>query len=165
LIFVPLAKRHLYIDSNHKRRVASVGNETSGRHVSSRVAAALAWRGALSSSPSLILRIYNEQPLYYLWTVAMWYHLIIPTLLITTFIFNPYFLIINTGTLFRIISMQTNNIIILRNDQFLTLKKNKLVKVNLIIKLKEKLNLTTLLFFNGYILSLNKDSIALRQKS
>jgi hypothetical protein len=31
-------------------------------------------------------------------------------------------------------------------------------------KLKEKLNLTTLLLFNGYILSLNKDSIALHQK-
>jgi len=34
--------------------IVIVGNETSGRYVSSRVAAALAWRGALSSSPSLI---------------------------------------------------------------------------------------------------------------
>ena len=32
----------------------AVGNKTSGRHLSSRDAAALAWRGALSSSPSLI---------------------------------------------------------------------------------------------------------------
>src|SRR6266702_7950775 len=31
-----------------------IRNETSGRHLSSRDAAALAWRGALSSSPSLI---------------------------------------------------------------------------------------------------------------
>jgi hypothetical protein len=31
-------------------------------------------------------------------------------------------------------------------------------------KLKEKLNLIILLLFNRYILSLNKDSIALRQK-
>jgi len=31
-------------------------------------------------------------------------------------------------------------------------------------KPKEKLNLTTLLLFNGCILSLNKDSIALRPK-
>ena len=54
LVFVPLAKWYLYINGNHKRRVASVGNETSGRHLSSRDAAALAWRGALSSSPSLI---------------------------------------------------------------------------------------------------------------
>ena len=57
--------------------------------------------------------------------------------------------------------MQTNNIIILENNQFLTLKKDELVKVNLIAKPKEKLNLTILLFFNGCILSLNKDFIAL----
>ena len=65
------------------------------------------------------------------------------------------------GTLFGIISMQTNNIIILGDNQFLTLKEDKLVKVNLIIKLKEKLNLIILLLFNGCILSLNKNSITL----
>ena len=57
--------------------------------------------------------------------------------------------------------MQTNNIIILGDNQFLTLKEDKLVKVNLIVKPKEKLNLITLLLFNRYILSLNKDSITL----
>ena len=82
-------------------------------------------------------------------------------LLITTFIFNPCFLITTTGTLFGIVDMQTNNIIILKDDQFLTLKENKLVKINLIIKLKEKLNLIILLLFNRCILSLNKDSITL----
>jgi len=60
--------------------------------------------------------------------------------------------------------MQTNNIIILEDNQFLALKEDKLVKVNLIVKPKEKLNLITLLLFNKYTLSLNKDSIALRQK-
>jgi hypothetical protein len=60
--------------------------------------------------------------------------------------------------------MQTNDIIILGDDQFSALKEDKLVKANLITKPKEKLNLTTLLFFNECILSLNKDSIALRQK-
>jgi len=60
--------------------------------------------------------------------------------------------------------MQTNNTIILEDDQFLALKEDKLVKVNLIAKPKEKLNLKTLLLFNRCILSLNKDSIALRQK-
>jgi environmental stress-induced protein Ves len=60
--------------------------------------------------------------------------------------------------------MQTNDIIILKDNQFLAFKEDKLVKANLIIKLKEKLNLTTLLLFNRYILSLNKDSIALHQK-
>ena len=43
--------------------------------------------------------------------------------------------------------MQTNDIIILENNQFSALKEDKLVKVNLIIKLKEKLNLIILLFF------------------
>jgi len=68
------------------------------------------------------------------------------------------------GTLFGIVSMQTNNIIILGDDQFLALKEDELVKANLIAKLKEKLSLTILLLFNGCILSLNKDSITLRQK-
>ena len=58
--------------------------------------------------------------------------------------------------------MQTNNIIILEDNQFLALKKDKLVKVNLIVKPKEKLNLIILLLFNRHILSLNKDSITLR---
>jgi hypothetical protein len=57
-----------------------------------------------------------------------------------------------------------DDIIILKDDQFLALKEDKLVKVNLIVKLKEKLSLTTLLLFNGCILFLNKDSIALCQK-
>ena len=37
--------------------------------------------------------------------------------------------------------MQINNIIILKDNQFSALKKDKLVKVNLMVKLKEKLNL------------------------
>ena len=82
----------------------------------------------------------------------------------TTFIFDLCFLITTTGTPFGIISMQTNNTIILGDDQFLALKEDKLVKANFTAKPKEKLNLTTPLLFNGYIFSLNKDSIALRQK-
>jgi uncharacterized protein YfkK (UPF0435 family) len=82
----------------------------------------------------------------------------------TIFIFNPCFLITTTGTLFGIVGMQTDNIIILKDDQFSTLEEDELVKVYLIVKPKEKLNLTTLLLFNRCILSLNKDSIALRQK-
>ena len=64
-----LAKWYLYLDGNYKRRVASVGNMAIiwGK-LPSRAAAALAWRGALGSSPSLRDRsIYKkEQPLYYL---------------------------------------------------------------------------------------------------
>src|SRR6266550_1113669 len=82
-------------------------------------------------------------------------------LLMTIFTFNLCFLIITTGTPFKIISMQTNNTIILGDNQFSTLK---LVKVNLMAKPKEKLNSITPLLFNGYILSLNKDFITLCQK-
>jgi len=60
--------------------------------------------------------------------------------------------------------MQTNDIIILGNDQFLALKEDTLAKAKLMVKPKERLNLITLLLFNRCILSLNKDSIALRQK-
>ena len=63
----------------------------------------------------------------------------------TISIFNPCFLITTTGTLFGIVSMQTNNTIILGDDQFLAFKEDKLVKVNLIVKPKEKLNLIILL--------------------
>ena len=66
----------------------------------------------------------------------------------TTFIYNLCFFITTIGILFGIVNMQTNNIIILKNDQFLALKENELVKVNFIIKLKEKLNLIILLLFN-----------------
>jgi len=54
-----------------------------------------------------------------------------------------------------------DNTIILGDNQFSALKEDELVKVNLIAKPKERLNLTTLLLFNRCILSLNKDSIAL----
>jgi hypothetical protein len=60
--------------------------------------------------------------------------------------------------------MQINDIIILGDDQFSALEEDKLVKVYLIAKPKEKLNSTTLLLFNKCILSLNKNSIALYQK-
>ena len=53
----------------------------------------------------------------------------------TIFIFNLYFLIITIKTLFGIISMQINNIIILKDNYFSVLKEDKLVKVNVIIKL------------------------------
>ena len=98
----------------------------------------------------------------YQWATYSKYHK--EKLLITIFIFNLCFFIRTIGTLFRIISIQINNIIILKNDQFSALKENELVKANLIAKLKEKLNLTILLLFNGCILSLNKNFITLYQK-
>ena len=85
-------------------------------------------------------------------------------LLMITSIFNPCFLIITTGIPFGIVGMQTDNTIILKDNQFSALKENELVKANLMAKLKEKLSSIILLLFNGCILSLNKNSIALRQK-
>jgi len=35
-MFATLVKQYLYIDGNHKRKVASVRNEVSGRHVTPR---------------------------------------------------------------------------------------------------------------------------------
>jgi hypothetical protein len=75
-----------------------------------------------------------------------------------------YFLITTTGTPFGIVGIQTDDTIILGDNQFLALKEDKLVKANLMAKPKEKLNSTTPLLFNGCILSLNEDSITLRQK-
>ena len=80
------------------------------------------------------------------------------------FTFNPCFLITTTGTPFGIIGMQTDNTIILGDKQFSALKEDELVKTKLMVKPKERLDLITLLLFNGCILSLNKDSIALCQK-
>ena len=79
----------------------------------------------------------------------------------TTSIFNLYFLIITTGTPFRIVGIQTDDTIILGDDQFSALEEDELVKANLMAKPKEKLNLITPLLFNKCILSLNKDSITL----
>ena len=98
----------------------------------------------------------------YWWAIYSKHHK--EKLLMTTSIFNPCFLITTTGTLFRIVGMQTDNIIILGDSQFSALKKDELIKANLITKPKEKLDLKTLLLFNRCILSLNKDSIALHQK-
>ena len=57
--------------------------------------------------------------------------------------------------------MQTDDIIILENNQFSALEEDELVKVKLMAKLKEKLSLIIPLLFNRCIFSLNKDSITL----
>ena len=56
----------------------------------------------------------------------------------TTFIFNLCFFITTIGILFGIVNMQTNNIIILKKNEFSAFKEDKLIKVNLIVKLKKK---------------------------
>ena len=98
----------------------------------------------------------------YWWAIYSKHHK--EKLLMTTFIFDLCFLITTIGTPFGIIGMQTDNIIILGDNQFSALKEDELVKTNFITKPKEKLSSKTPLFFNKCILSLNKNSIALCQK-
>jgi hypothetical protein len=47
-------------------------------------------------------------------------------LLIDTFIYNPCLLIILTNSVFRVVEIQTNDIIILGNKRFLIQKKQEL---------------------------------------
>jgi hypothetical protein len=51
--------------------------------------------------------------------------------------YDPCFLIITTKENFGIIGIQTNNIIILVNNQFLALEKNKLIKTKFLVKPKK----------------------------
>jgi hypothetical protein len=57
---------------------------------------------------------------------------------------------------FGIVSIQTNNTLILEDNNFLALKESKLVKASFIVKpSKQKLNLNKPLIFNSCILSLD----------
>jgi hypothetical protein len=60
--------------------------------------------------------------------------------------------------LFGIVNIQTDNTLILGDNNFLALEKSKLVKASFIAKPKQKLNLDKPLIFNSYILSLDYDS-------
>jgi hypothetical protein len=62
--------------------------------------------------------------------------------------------------------MQIDNTLILRSEEFNTIKDNKLTKAKFSAKPKELLSLETLLIFNGCILTQKKGDVAveLRQK-
>jgi hypothetical protein len=70
-------------------------------------------------------------------------------------------LIIITNKNFGIIGIQTNNIIILVDNQFLALEKNKLIKTKFFAKPKKKLTPIVLLIFNNYVLTQQGDTIVL----
>jgi hypothetical protein len=82
-----------------------------------------------------------------------------------TSIYNPCLLITITNSIFGVISIQTNNIIIFGDKCFSAQEKHELTQANYTTKLKEKLLAVTLLLFNNYILSLNRTNMNLRQKS
>jgi hypothetical protein len=60
--------------------------------------------------------------------------------------------------------MQTNDIIILRDDYFLAQKKQELNYANYTTKPKKELSAVTLLLFNNCVLLLDGANINLRQK-
>ena len=61
-----------------------------------------------------------------------------------------------TKEAFRFIRMQTDDILLLADNKFITKKKAKLEKARIISKPREKLTLENALLFNSYILSQEK---------
>jgi hypothetical protein len=74
--------------------------------------------------------------------------------LIAISIYDLCFLIITNKDIFGIISIQTNDIIILIDKRFLAQEKKELKQTKYIIKLKKKLIVINLLLFNNYVFSL-----------
>jgi hypothetical protein len=85
-------------------------------------------------------------------------------LLIDISIYNPCLLITTINSVFGVVGIQTNNIIILRDKYFSAREKYKLTYANYITKPKEKLLVVILLLFNSYVLSLDGTNINLYQK-
>jgi hypothetical protein len=81
--------------------------------------------------------------------------------LIVISIYNLYFLITTNKDIFGIVSMQTNNTIILANKRFLAREKKELKQAKYTIKLKEKLIVVNLLLFNSCILLFQGDQMTL----
>jgi hypothetical protein len=78
--------------------------------------------------------------------------------------YDPCLLITTIKNGFDIVRMQTDDIIILADEPFLTLKKNELLNAKFIIKPKEKLTSDSPLIFNGCVLVQDGNIISLRQK-
>jgi hypothetical protein len=78
--------------------------------------------------------------------------------------YDPCLLITTTENGFNIIRMQTDDIIILANEHFLTLEKNELLNAKFITKPKEKLIPDSPLIFNECVLVQNGNTMSLRQK-
>jgi hypothetical protein len=85
-------------------------------------------------------------------------------LIIETSLYNLCLIITITKGVFRVIGIQTDNILILSNNEFIKLKEEKLTKARLIIKPKEALLYKTLLIFNRCILRQEEELIVLIQK-
>jgi hypothetical protein len=76
--------------------------------------------------------------------------------------YDPCLLVTIIKSGFGIVGMQTDDIIILADEPFLTLEENELLNVKFIVKSKEKLTPDSLLIFNGCVLIQNGNTISLR---
>jgi hypothetical protein len=84
--------------------------------------------------------------------------------LIDTSTYNLCLLITSTNSIFGVVGIQTNNIIILGDKRFLTREKQELAQANYTTKPKKKLIMATPFLFNSCIFSLDKTNINLYQK-
>jgi hypothetical protein len=82
----------------------------------------------------------------------------------TTSTYDLCLLITTIESGFGIVRMQTDDIIILIDEPFLTLEKNELLNAKFIAKPKEKLIPNSLLIFNKYVLVQDGNTMSLRQK-
>jgi hypothetical protein len=78
--------------------------------------------------------------------------------------YDLYLLVTTIENRFGIVGMQTNDIIILTDEPFLTLEKNELLNAKFIAKPKEKLTPDSPLIFNGCVLVQDGNTISFRQK-
>jgi hypothetical protein len=81
-----------------------------------------------------------------------------------TSIYNPCLLITTTNSVFRVVGMQTNDIIILGDKYFSAREEYELIYINYTTKPKEKLLAVILLLFNSCVFSLDGTNINLCQK-
>jgi hypothetical protein len=79
-----------------------------------------------------------------------------------TSIYDPCLLITTIENGFSIVKMQIDDIIILADESFLTLKKNELLNAKFIVKSKEKLTPDSPLIFNECVLVQNGNTMSLR---
>jgi hypothetical protein len=78
-------------------------------------------------------------------------------------LYNPC-LLVTIAYAFKLVGIQIDNTLILRDSKFKALKHEELVKANIITKLTKQLLLDILLIFNKYIFRQKGDSILLVQK-
>ncbi len=71
--------------------------------------------------------------------------------------------IIDNQTAFEIVEMQTDDTLMLANDQFADLKENELIKVKLTFKNREKLTSFISIKFNDEVISKNDQGLLLNQ--